>query len=111
MNDELLRPFKEIEVLDALNQMDSSSTPGLDGLSPMFYKQFWSKVGPEVSAAVLSVLNLGTLPPDLNHTFITLIPKVKSLRNVTDFRLISLSNVLYKLIAKVSANSLKKLLP
>jgi len=40
MNDELLRSFKEIEVLDALNQMDSSSTPGLDGLSPMFYKQF-----------------------------------------------------------------------
>lgn len=68
-------------------------------------------MGHEVSDAVLAVLNLGTIPNNLNHTFLTLIPKVHSPRRVTDFIPISLSNVLYKLVAKVLANCLKSLLP
>ena len=111
MNNELLRPFQALEVHEALNQMESSSAPSPDGLPPMFYKQYWSKVGTKVSTSVLSILNLGILPPDLNHIFITLIPKIKSPRNVTDFHPISLINVLYKLITKVLANCVKKFLP
>lgn len=74
--------------------MDSDTALGSNGLPPMFYKKFWSKVGYDISEAVLAVLNLGTIPNDLNHTFLTLIPKIHSLRRVNDFRLISLSNVL-----------------
>ena len=47
----------------------------------------------------------------LNHTFITLIPKVKSLEYVTEFCPIALCNILYKLVSKVLANRLKKVLP
>lgn len=111
MNEELLRPFKSSEVEDALKQMESGMTPGLNGLPPLFYKQFRSKVGQEVIKAVLAVLNSGTIPNNLYQTFLTLIPKVHSQRRVTDFRPISLTNVLYKLVAKVLANRLKSLLP
>ena len=111
MNEELLRPFVAEEVSLALKQMDVDMAPSTDGLPPLFYKQFWDKVGREVTEAVLSALNTGTIPKAINHTFLTLIPKIQSPRKVTDFRPISLSNVLYKLIAKVLANRLKPRLP
>ena len=111
MNAELLKPFAEAEVQLVLKQMDANTAPGSDGLPPLFYKQFWGKIGQEVTKAVLSVLNIGNIPTNLNHTFITLIPKVQSPVKVSEFRPISLSNVLYKLIAEVLANRLKPLLP
>lgn len=64
-----------------------------------------------MSEAIIIVLNLGIMPPNLNNTFISLIPKVKSPRIVSKFRLISLCNMLYKLIAKVLENRLKLMLP
>ena len=64
----------------------------------------------EVSESILSVLNSGKIHANLNHTFISLIPKIQSPRKVSNFQPISLSNVLYKLIAKVLANWLKPLL-
>ena len=111
MNAKLLKPFVEAEVLIALRQMDANTAPGPDGLPPLFFKQYWGKIGREVTDAVLAALNSGIIPTQLNHTFITLIPKVHSPRKVSEFRPISLCNVLYKLIAKVLANCLKPLLP
>lgn len=60
---------------------------------------------------VLSCLNSGKILSGLNHTSITLIPKVKSPKYVTEFHAIALCNILYKLMSKVLANRLKKVLP
>ena len=51
------------------------------------------------------------MSPNFNHAFISLIPKIKNPEKAKDFRLISLCNVLYKIIAKTIANHFKKLLP
>lgn len=45
-----------------------------------------------------------------NATNITLIPKVKNLRCISNFRPINLYNVSYKIITKVLANRLKRVL-
>ena len=48
---------------------------------------------------------------NLNHTFISIIPKTKSPETAKDFRPVSLCNILYKIISNTIANRLKKLLP
>ena len=60
---------------------------------------------------VLGFLNGGTFEPIINQTYIALIPPKKKPSVVSDFRPISLCNVIYKIIAKVIANKLKKVLP
>ena len=50
------------------------------------------------------------LPCGLNETYICLIPKVKSPQNIIEFRHISLWNVLIKIISKVLANRVKRIL-
>ena len=64
----------------------------------------------DITQVVLSCLNSGSILKSINHTFITLIPKVKNLERVSEFRPISLCNVIYKVVNKVIANSLKPLL-
>ena len=83
---------------------------GLDGMPPLFYQSFWLEIGLDVFEAILSFLNSGTLLKSINHTFITLIPKVNSPKNVSEYRPISLCNVLYKILSKVIANRLKPIL-
>jgi hypothetical protein len=111
MNESLVRPFVEEEVRLALFQMAPMKAPGPDGFNEGFFQKNWDVVGPEVCKAVLFSLNNATISNDLNSTFIALIPKVKNPTFVTDFRPISLCNVIYKIISKVLANRLKIILP
>lgn len=75
-----------------------------------FYQKYWDVVGPNVINCVLHSLNFGVMP-SLNETYIYLILKVKCSQKITESRPISLCNLIYKIISKVLANRLKKILP
>lgn len=59
---------------------------------------------------MLVILNDGMDRIDINHNFICLVPKVKTLESPKDLRPTSLCNVVMKTITKYSANRIKFLL-
>ena len=98
MNERLLEPFTEEEVKKALYAIGDFKAPGTDGMHAIFFKKFWALTGNKVTHEVLLALNSGVLPPGWNDTAIVLIPKVNEPEMITQFRPISLCNVLYKII-------------
>jgi len=100
MNQKLLAEFTIEEITAALNQMSPLKAPGLDGFPACFYQHNWVKVHLEVCSTILHFLNSSCMDPSINITHIALIPKVASPGYVTDFRPISLCNVVYKLISR-----------
>ncbi|XP_062104157.1 uncharacterized protein LOC133815319 [Humulus lupulus] len=110
MNDQLTRPYTSEDVRKALFQMSPSKSPSKDGMSTGFYQKYWDTVGPKVSSVCLHFLNEGGHIKGINSTLITLIPKIDDPKHASDFRPISLCNVLYKIIAKSMTNRLREIL-
>ena len=73
----------------------------------MLLQSNWDIVGNEVTNAIKSFFSSGKLIKEINHTFLTLIPKIFNASQLTDYRPISCCNVLYKFISKVLANRLQ----
>lgn len=106
---ELMKPYTW-EGVDAIKKMVPLKSLGSDGMPHLFYYTFWSSIGLDILETILSCLISGTLLISINHTFISLIPKVNNPENVLEFRPINLCNVLYKIIGKVIANRIKHIL-
>ena len=111
MNNALLQRYTPDEVRQALFQMHPSKSPGPDGMSPFFFQKYWNIVGSDVTEAILSVLNSGHMLRKMNYTHIVLIPKKNDPKQMSDYRPISLGNVVSRVLSKVLANRLKIILP
>ena len=106
----LEEPYTREEIQIAIKQMHPTKEPGPDGMCAFFYQHYWNIVGVDIENEILEILNNnGDIRP-LNQTHLVLIPKKKMCEYPVDFRPISLCNVTYKLVAKVLANRLKKIL-
>uniref|UniRef100_A0A803PF28 Reverse transcriptase domain-containing protein n=1 Tax=Cannabis sativa TaxID=3483 RepID=A0A803PF28_CANSA len=106
-NDRLLEPFSCEEVKIAMFQINLLKAPGKDGLPGLFFHKSWDIVGKEVISACLDILNNNADCKPLNETLICLIPKVPKPTTMSEFRPISLCNVIYKVISKCLANRMK----
>lgn len=67
-------------------------------------------MGNDIWAVVEEFKNKKRFVREMNHTMIVLIPKKQECESMMDYRPISLCNTIYKIISKVMANRLKKIL-
>lgn len=110
-NEMLLESVTTKEVKQALFQMNPDKSPGPDGFNPGFYQKYWDIVGSDVVQMVTQIFDTGEFPLHLAETHICLIPKKLQPEIVGDLRPIALCNVIYKVVSKVIANRMKKVLP
>ncbi|RVW32106.1 LINE-1 retrotransposable element ORF2 protein [Vitis vinifera] len=101
-------PFTEIEVHTALMEMNGDKAPGPNGFTVAFWQSCWDFAKEEILDMFKEFREHNSFLKSLNNTFLVLIPKKSGVEDLGDFRPISLLGGLYKLLAKVLANMLKK---
>ena len=106
----LEEPFTEEEVHAALLNLNGDKAPGPDGFTVAFWQFSWDLVKMDIMDLFKDFHERGKFGKGLNSTFLALIPKRRGAEDLKDFRPISLVGSLYKLIAKVLANRLKKVM-
>jgi hypothetical protein len=109
-NNLLIAPFSLEEIEDAVKDNDGSKCPSPDGFNFAFIKAFWDLMKHKVRILFDQFSGNDCLPRCLLSYFLTLIPKVKSPQGLGDFRPISLLGCWYKLLSKVLASRLAKVI-
>ena len=110
-NRKLNKHFSLEEVRLAFFDSHLDKSLGLDDFHTFFYQKCWDILGEDLWKAIEASRNGGSFFSEINHTFLTLIPKKEELDYLGNFRPISLSNTIYKIFAKILVNKLKYLLP
>ena len=90
--------------------MAENKTPGLDGLPVELYEEHWDIIGDDLLTIFKTALENGRLPLSQRRAIIIIIPKTINPNSINDYRPISLLCVDYKILSKVLAERLKKVL-
>ncbi|KAJ0434710.1 putative RNA-directed DNA polymerase [Helianthus annuus] len=107
----LIEEFSREEIKEAVWACGSDRAPGPDGFSFKFIKRFWVQLEKYFVGVLKEFHKKAQIGRGCNSSFIALIPKTRDPKSVSDFRPISLIGVIYKVIAKVLATRIKKVIP
>ncbi|XP_042482136.1 uncharacterized protein LOC122062580 [Macadamia integrifolia] len=99
------------EIKRAVWDLDPDSSPGPDGFFGAFFRRCWSTVELEVCNAVKHFFSTSQLPNGVNNNFLVLIPKEEGASSLDKFRPLCMGNFYCKILSKIMAMRLDKLLP
>ena len=99
------------ELYTTLLEMADNKSPGNDGLTCEFYKQFWDEIKIPLFESIMHAKACGELSPSQRQAIIRLIEKKDSDKTkIANWRPISLLNVDTKILSKTLANRLRQVL-
>ena len=100
------------ECTQNLFELTNNKSPGSDGFTTEFYKFFWQDIKEHVYNSFIYSFHIGKLSNNQNEAILTLLPKPnKDIRELKNWRPISLLNTDYKIITKLLANRLQMVIP
>ncbi|GAU33402.1 hypothetical protein TSUD_20950 [Trifolium subterraneum] len=106
-NEFLLQPFSEERVREVIWSCDGNKSPGPDGFNFNFWKEFWSTLKFDVMEFLNEFYQNVVLPKAITASFLALIPKKDHPQQLSEYRLICLIGLLYKILSKLLAARLK----
>ena len=102
-------PITANELFAALCSLKKNTSPGPCGWTAEFFIAFWGELGPLYTSVVQEVFRKELFPPSFTVSITTLIPKKdRDKRVIENLRPISLLPVPYKILAKVLASRIAK---
>ena len=105
-------PISILEIREAIKSMQNGKSPGPDGYTVEFYKAYSSQLAPILAKMYNDSLQEGRLPETLSMASIALLlKKDKDPTSCSSYRPISLLNVDCKILAKILALRLQRVLP
>jgi hypothetical protein len=93
-----------------VKSLATDKSPGPDGFNNDFIKKCWSIIAPDFYALCEGFQKGEVCLKCINGSYVTLLPKVDTPSKVDDYSPISLLNCSMKLITKLLANRLQKLI-
>ncbi|GKV30574.1 hypothetical protein SLEP1_g39375 [Rubroshorea leprosula] len=102
--------FTDDEIREAISSCASDKASGPDGFNFHFIKSAWGTVGTDMINFIKEFHHNGKLVKGINFSYITLVPKKKNPTSLKEFRPICTVRSIYKILAKVLTNRLKKVI-
>ncbi|XP_058765390.1 uncharacterized protein LOC131638862 [Vicia villosa] len=103
-------PFTMEEIKEAVWSCDGSKSMGPDGISLLFFKKCWSFVKEDVVSCFNAFYSETVFSKAIISSFLTLVPKKDNPLDLDDYRLICLVGSIYKMLSKLLASRIKRVL-
>jgi hypothetical protein len=107
---DLERPFSKEEIDKVVADLPNNKSPGPDGFNGEFMKKCWPLIAQDFYKLCEDFFEGNVCLRSINSSYITLVPKTDSPSSVGDFRPISLLNSSLKLLTKLLAERLQKVI-
>jgi len=108
--EDLIRQFSEAEIDGVIKELPNDKAPGPDGFNGYFMKTCWDTIKGDIYKLCDDFYHNRISLESINWSYITLIPKKHNPEIVNDFRPIYLLNTRVKIITKLLANRLQKII-
>lgn len=110
INQDLIKPIHEQEIKEAVWNLQIDKAPGPDGFTSNFYRATWSIIKDDLKCMLNWTRKKYKIGGATNSSFLALIPKDKAPNSLSCFRPISLCNTSYKILSKILATRMKKVM-